>query len=409
LRLPDVEGPLSVLYVGTLPPHRGGSAHVSARVLAGLAGLGYEIEAIAPITEAELRGGDRFGEQNSWLHLTRYVVPHFYTSPDRPAEPEYHELERRQVLEHVERSLARRLPDVLIAGRESFAPYLAGVLDLPSIVLIQGSTTAGILNGTYPKHQAETMVRSLAQFDLLVTCARHMGESVVLLGFTDVEVIPNPVDLERYRPGPPSPAMRRMLRIGEDDIVVTHPSNLKALKRPLDIVDAAEIALRTDGRLLFVIAGDGPYLEAMQDAAAERRLTHRFRFPGWMDQDLVPGLMRCSDMVVMPSAAEAQALAYLESQATARPLIASDIPAANEVIEDGVTGLLFPVGDAAALAARIVLCARDPKLRARLGRQALDRVAQHALPRVAAAYDAVLRTVSAGSVARDHGTSPSSA
>jgi hypothetical protein len=46
----------------------------------------------------------------------------------------------------------------------------------------------------------------------------------------DFEVVPNPVDLERFSPGPGSAATRRALDIGENDVVVTHPSNLKALK-----------------------------------------------------------------------------------------------------------------------------------------------------------------------------------
>jgi glycosyltransferase involved in cell wall biosynthesis len=403
-------GPPSILHVGTLPPHHGGSAHASARILAGLAGLGHEIEAIAPITESEVRGGDHFAEQSSWLHLTRYVVPHFYMSPDIPAAPEYLELEREQVVELVGRSLERQMPDVLIAGRESFAPYLAGTFDIPSVVLIQGSTTAGILNGTYPEDLAETMLWSLRQFDLLVTCAPHMRRRVARLGL-DVEVVPNPVDLERFHPGPGSAATRRALDIGEDDIVVTHPSNLKALKRPLDVVDAAEIALREDARLLFVVAGDGPYWRPMKDAAAERGLTSRFRFPGWIDHDLVPDVIRCSDIVVLPSASEAQALAYLETQATGRVLVASDIPAAREVIEDGKSGLMFPTGNVDELAARILLCARDPDLRARLGGNARRRVAHHSVHRVGAAYSRLLISLleRMASSAASQGTMPTSA
>jgi len=403
-------GPLRLLHVGTLPPHHGGSAHASARILTGLAGLGHEIEAIAPITESDLQGGDRFAQKSSWLRLTRYVVPHFYTSPDIPASPEYRELEREWIIELVARSLERQVPDVLIAGRESFAPYLAGAVDLPSVVLIQGSTTAGILNGTYPPDLAETMLWSLRQFDLLVTCAPHMRRRAARLGL-DVEVVPNPVDLELFGPGPGSVAMRRALDIGENDIVVTHLSNLKALKRPLDIVDAAEIALREEERLLFVVAGDGPCLSPMKDAVQARGLGSRFRFPGWIEIDLVPDVIRCADIVVLPSESEAQALVYLETQATARVLVASDIPAAREVIEHGTTGLLHPTGNVEVLAAHILLCAGDPELRARLGRNARQRVAPHSVDRVGAAYSRLLVSLleKTATSASAQGTTPTSA
>jgi glycosyltransferase involved in cell wall biosynthesis len=55
----------------------------------------------------------------------------------------------------------------------------------------------------------------------------------------------------------------------------------------------------------------------------------------------MPDYINLADIVVMPSAAETQALVYLETQACARLLLASDIPGAREVIVDGETGLLF--------------------------------------------------------------------
>jgi glycosyltransferase involved in cell wall biosynthesis len=109
----------------------------------------------------------------------------------------------------------------------------------------------------------------------------------------------------------------------------------------------------------------------------------------------MPEVLAAADMVVMPSSGEAQARVYLETQASERVLIASDIPAAREVISDGETGLLFRTGDATQLAARILSVARDPELRLRIGRQARERVAAHSLPAVVAAYSQVL-----GSLAR---------
>jgi len=211
-------------------------------------------------------------------------------------------------------------------------------------------------------------------------------------------VIPNPVDLERFRPAARSSAMSAGLALADGQVVVTHISNLKDLKRPLDLVDAAEIALREDDRLVFVVLGDGPCRGAVEQAAASRGLDGAFRFPGWVDHHLVPDFINASDLVVMPSAGEAQALVYLETAACERTLVASDIPGAREVVEDGRTGLLFPTGDVSALAATILTAARDPGLRARLGRQARRSLAPHSLDRVVAAYEQVLQ--SAGGVTR---------
>jgi glycosyltransferase involved in cell wall biosynthesis len=165
------------------------------------------------------------------------------------------------------------------------------------------------------------------------------------------------------------------------------------------MVHAAEIARREDDRLVFLIVGDGPCRAELERASEERGLAASFRFPGWVDYERVPEFIDCADLVVMPSSGESQARVYLEAQASARTLIASDIPAAREVIEDGDTGFLFRVGDASHLAERMLIAARDPALRARIGREARRRAAAHSLPHVVSAYSELLGSlVEVGSI-----------
>jgi glycosyltransferase involved in cell wall biosynthesis len=159
----------------------------------------------------------------------------------------------------------------------------------------------------------------------------------------------------------------------------------------LDLVEAAQIALREERRLAFVVVGDGPYRGEIEAACAERGVRAAFRFTGWVGHDEVPRLINAADIVAMPSAGEAQALIYLETQACGRTLIASDIPAALEVVDHGQNGLLFPAGDAPALAGQILRAARDRKLRERIGSEGRRRVALHSLDRVVEAYDELLR------------------
>jgi glycosyltransferase involved in cell wall biosynthesis len=77
----------------------------------------------------------------------------------------------------------------------------------------------------------------------------------------------------------------------------------------------------------------------------------------------------------MTSEAEGMARAYLETMASARPLIASDIAAARELVRDGVTGLLFAVGDHAALAGHILSLLDDPDRRRSMGNEARSATA----------------------------------
>jgi glycosyltransferase involved in cell wall biosynthesis len=101
--------------------------------------------------------------------------------------------------------------------------------------------------------------------------------------------------------------------------------------------------------------------------------------------------LNLADMVIMPSESEGQALAHLETQACGRLLIASDMPGAREVVRDGETGLLFPMGSLHGLAARTAMAAGNPALRATIGRAAEAAVQSHALDAIASKYEAVLQ------------------
>jgi glycosyltransferase involved in cell wall biosynthesis len=388
--------PLHVLYVGTLPPHQGGSALTSFQILAGLAGLRHRIEAIAPITEEALSGGDPMADAGPGIEVSRFVLPYLDISPDTPPSEDYRRSERSQIEDLVAAAVARRRPDVFFIGRESFAEHgapLARRHSLPSVLRLAGATTLGIVNGSYPAELADRLLNRFRAVDVAVTAAHHMRRTLGELGVPGVKVIPNPVDLDRFLPRNDGSEVRKRLDIPADAIVVAHVSNLKPLKRALDLVDAARLAARRDDRLVFLVVGDGPCREEVERTSDELGLSGRFRFTGWVGYEHVPDLIAAADAVVMPSAGESQARVYLETQASGRTLIASDIPAAREVVEDGRTGLLYPVGDAGALADRILAAAADPALRARIGRGAHSSAASHSLSAVVPAYSELLRSL----------------
>ena len=161
--------------------------------------------------------------------------------------------------------------------------------------------------------------------------------------------------------------------------MVAHLSNLKAVKRPLDLVLSAELALRAEPRLVYVVVGDGADRQAMENECRQRELASRFRFAGWVDYSQIPAYLKLADVVISMSESEGLSRVYLEAQASARLLLASDIAPAREVIDDGLTGLLFRKGDVEHLADRTVQAAGDPGLRTRIGRRARARVQAHSL------------------------------
>ena len=387
---------LNILYVGSLPPHPGGSTIVGSQLVVGFSDLGHRVRALAPVTAEGLEASRIFAAQHRRVGVTRYPVPYFETSPEIPLPDDYLRSEGEQIRKSLNALITEERPDIIVIGRGKHGGHVPKVaLDhsIPCIMIVHGGTIFGILNSTIPRRTAQRLVGQYRKVNGVVTVAEHLVEPLRRLGLDDVRVIPNGVDLNQFRPGPRNRALLEELEIPHGDVIVVHASNMKPLKRCLDIVQSAEEALRRKPDLVYVIVGDGDCLGEMKQACHSSHVAKDFRFVGWVDYDHMPDYINLADIVVMPSEAEAQALVYLEAQACGRVLVASDIPGAREVIDNGETGLLFRKGDVGDLTAKTLLAAGDEKLRAAIGRKARERVKLHNVTRTIAAYEATLKSV----------------
>src|SRR5207244_13568228 len=90
----------------------------------------------------------------------------------------------------------------------------------------------------------------------------------------------------------------------------------------------------------------------------------------FVDHREVPAVLGEADVFVLPSRTEGHPKVLLEAMACARPCIASAVGGNLAIVEDGVTGLLFPAGDAGALADRVERLLRERALGAALGARA---------------------------------------
>jgi glycosyltransferase involved in cell wall biosynthesis len=381
------------VFVGPFPPPSGGAENFSADILVELARRGHSVDAIAAVAEGSEPVAQSFAERHPELTIRRFVMP-FIEIGDIPPSSEFLQREGEMIRELLGQALEDGTPDILIAGREAVAPHLVEMDGFRRVLIIHGTKMWGVSRGTVPAELAQPLLAAMRRFDLVVTPGRHTQQQMSALGVPGVHVIPNPVDTARFRPFETPVEVRQELGIDDAQTMVLHASKLTEQKRPLDIVAAAAIALERDDRLRFVIAGEGRCRQEMEMQCRTRGLSDRFRFLGAVPHERMPHLINAAQMVVMPSAFECQALVYLETLACGRPLIASDIPAAREVVQDGVNGLLHTEGDTRGLAEAILTCAGDSNLRARLGTQGRLAAQRHSLPTIADAYERTLLKLS---------------
>lgn len=386
---------LNILYVGTLPPHNGGSAMVGYQLLVGLAREGHRVRAVAPIIPTACDAGDDFARDNPKIAVTRFLVPFFNSSPDQTLPSNYLDAEDASVRDAFCSAVAANRPDIVIIGRESFAqslPELAIAQRIPSMLLVQGGGLAGMLHNFAPTHR-DHLIDQFKKVDCIVAVARHLIDGLRALGLPDVRFIANPVDLSKFLPAPKSRPLLARLGLRDDQFIVVHISNLKRLKRVSDLILSAREVVRRVPHARYLIIGDGVCRGELEAQCRTEGLSDYFRFVGWVEHDAVPDYINLADAVVMPSETEAAALVYLETQACARLLITSDIPGAREIVCDGETALLFATGNIDELSAKLLLAASDPGLRERIGRAARESVKRYDLERFIANYQRVIREV----------------
>ena len=130
-------------------------------------------------------------------------------------------------------------------------------------------------------------------------------------------------------------------------------------------------------RYRLLIVGDGPERSRLEDGLAARGVARAAVFTGAVDPDAIPGMLASIDVGVAPYPRLAHfyfsPLKVYEYLAAGLPVVASRIGQLEQIIEDGSNGLLYPAGDARALAEALERLRRAPAWRARLGREARAR------------------------------------
>jgi N-acetyl-alpha-D-glucosaminyl L-malate synthase BshA len=242
------------------------------------------------------------------------------------------------------------------------------------VVTVHGSD----LHGSPGRDFARTTAWALGRAHAVTAPSRALARSVPV--DRTVRVVPN------FLPARPRP------RAALEAPRLVHVSNLRPVKRPLDLVailarlDAPQARLR--------VVGDGPERAALERAAAEAGLAARVELLG-VRHDVGPAL-RDASVFVLPSASEGFGLAVLEAMAAGLPVVATDAGGLPEVVEHGVEGFLHPVGDVDGMAGSVARLLREPALRRRLGEAARARAAGFGEAAALAAY----REVYAESLAR---------
>ena len=178
-------------------------------------------------------------------------------------------------------------------------------------------------------------------------------------------VILNGRPLERFlAPLPPVERARRRAGLGVADgtALLLCAATLQPSKDHPTLLRAMAELAKGERPFLLLLAGDGPDHAALEEQARTLRLGERVRFLGRRDD--VADLMKAADLYVMTSVREGLPGSVVEAQASGLPCVVTRCGGPEEVVVDGVTGSVVPVGDAVSVANVVVELLADEGKRA---------------------------------------------
>jgi len=307
-----------------------------------------------------------------------------HAHPGYPQEDEFDGLKvkrlRGSVIPKLDRAisagLAKRLHESIkfgrfdvVHGQDIYSPmalqsvYSARRRKLPSLLTCHSiHETTGLWKLVY-----QPLVFTMDRADRVIAVSNATGRFCRALGVSDhkIVVIHNGIDLSKLNSIASKASIRARLGIGSKPLIVTAIRLVKR-KGPGNLVAAFSKVLKSKPEVKLAIAGKGPEYANLRAMIKKLGVENSVFMLGFLPHEQVLELMAAADVFVLPSMIEACPFALLEAMAAGAPAICTRAGGIQEIIEDGVNGLMVPLASDDALANAILRILNDRKLAKRL-------------------------------------------
>lgn len=354
--------------VGALPPPSGGMANQCEQLLMLLRTEGVSVELVQTNSPYQPLWVGRIPVLRAMFRLVPYVA----------------RLWRAAGRVHVMHVLANSgwawhlfvMPAVVIARLRA----------VPVIVNYRGGNADAFFS-----NDVGLALRMLAQVSLRVTPSVFLQRVFARHGLS-AEVIPNIIDLSRFKP------MRPRSFGDSPHIVVTR--NLEPIYDIPTAIRAFALVKNLYSGATMTVAGSGPELANLQALVSTLRLNDAIRFSGRIDNAHIPALYASADCMINSSTVDNMPISILEAFASGVPVVSTRAGGIPDMVEHGVSGLLVPVGDDKAMAREMLRVLQYPEIAAGLRQAGLAEAEKYAWPQVRAKWlDAYIRSATPGSAA----------
>ena len=233
----------------------------------------------------------------------------------------------------------------------------------------------------YRGGEAETFLARSA--GIVLSTLHHANALAVPSGFLQrvftkcgisSEVVPNIVDLDRFRPVSAAQGTKAA------HIVVAR--NLEPIYDVATALRAFSLVCKDVPNARMSLAGSGPERDTLLSLAKDLGIAGAVTFCGSLDRDQMAELYRSASVVINPSRVDNMPNSVLEAMASGAPVVSTNVGGVPFILQDDVNGLLVPAGNHMAMAAAVTRLLGDQQCVKRLRDAALSEVQKYAWPRV---------------------------
>lgn len=297
--------------------------------------------------------------------------------------------------------LRRRLAAILVAGGRAAFDVVhvhCPISPILPLLAIEAAGKAGIpLVGTF--HTASDSDRLVRLFRDPLRCYVERLDRVIAVSEAAREyagrhfpvpivVLPNGVDLDRFRPGAP-----RLPRFDDGVPNILFVGRFDPRKGLPELLRAAALLASEGVPFRLILVGDGR-LRAEAERLAGGALRGRVHFEGRVGHDRLPNYYASADLFCSPArGGESFGMVLLEAMAVGVPVVATDLPGHRCVVTPGSDGVLVPRRDSTALAAELRRLLADPRERRRLGANGLTKASGFGWDSIAARLEEIYRSI----------------
>ena len=328
-------------------PTFGGSGVVATELGLALARKGHQVHFITysyPVRLDFLEMNIHFHE----VHVEEYPLFHY--------QP--YELALSSKMAYVVKTYNIDILHVHYAIPHAYAGYMAKQMlkregiEVPMITTLHGTDIT--LVGNHPTYK-EAVTFSINESDLVTSVSESLKRDTLRLFNVDkdIKVIPNFIGLQKTERVSPC---KRSVMASADELIVTHISNFRKVKRVDDVVRVFYgIQQQLPAKLIMV--GDGPEREIADQLCKDLGIKKRVLFLG--NTSDIDRILCFTDLFLLPSESESFGLSALEAMAAGVPVVSSNAGGLSEVNEEGVSGYLCSIGDVQTMAEKAIYILSD--------------------------------------------------